>query len=237
MSELPVDFAVIGFPKCGTTALIRSLMQSGDIHIGMLNNSIESDITALKGVKPPDGFFAEDKINGHNFSAYVFSTHKIRMLTEMNDNCRLILCVRNPLLSLLSWHRMHVKIANGPLSYHFASVERDFFADCTIESYYSKFAQSRLQYHMYFHRLLGIVPADRILIVWQSRMAEEMQAVMNACASFLGFEAPVLAYQSPHVGFADRCEVHVAGIISAELSLVHEKLRSLIFDSGVIEVA
>lgn len=50
------SFVVIGFPKCGTTALMAALAQQERVHVGkLIANNYEADLSKVD--RPPDYFF------------------------------------------------------------------------------------------------------------------------------------------------------------------------------------
>jgi len=76
-----IDFVVIGFPKCGTTALIEKLEESSEINIGRKGiDNVEFDFINTKKEELDPHFFLPNVANGHKFAAYIFDVNKLKAL-------------------------------------------------------------------------------------------------------------------------------------------------------------
>ncbi|MCH8502339.1 MAG: sulfotransferase domain-containing protein [Aliidiomarina sp.] len=230
-----MDFAIIGFPKCGTTALIQELSKYREYNIlkdegakieynvARFHPNIQEHIGSnLKG----------DALNGHKFVAYAFSKSAVRNLLRYNQNMKMILCVRTPLKALISWHNMHKRIANSKdPSNHFAYKERNFYGSCNLLSYYYNYAKERLRYDIYLERVFELVPENNLMLVYQEEMAKSTSNTLLAVADFLGTDIrdAISKEEHPssrHVGFADKGSHEIPNLIVEELNDVYQRVLS-----------
>jgi hypothetical protein len=226
------EITITGFPKCGTTALLRRFSEDAEMHvIRSTSGAYEVPWPQIRDV-PQE--LPEGRIVAHKFAAYVYSRAAVQHLVARNAGSVIVLCVRDPLLSLISWHNMHRAIARAEKpSEHFAWLERDFYADCAIDDYYHRFARMRLRYDHYLNDLLGLVPTERLVVVSQERMARGMEPVADYLKG-LARSAPVPLAEAAagearvHVGYGDRASEAVGEAIRAELAGVHQRLGALI---------
>jgi hypothetical protein len=140
-----------------------------------------------------------------------------------------VVCIRDPRKSLVSWWNMHQKIAqSGSLKDNFAWKERDFYANCTIEDYYEKFARERLQYDKYLIDLITIVSKDRIFVVSQESLARNMANIVQTIKDAArGDYHPVpnqQANEEQYKGYADNAHIELPKEISSDLSLIHDRV-------------
>lgn len=218
------EITIIGFPKCGTSALIRCFLDDPEIRtLRTPEGAIEVAWPLIRDIRPEP---ETDRILVHKYSSYAFSRNSLRYLVEVNSNNLLVLCVRDPARSLVSWHNMHRSIArSGKQPQHFAWKERDFYADCTLSDYYGRFASSKLQYDRHLASILKVVPKERLVVVSQERMAQDIHSVTAYLKALARGEKdttppPPQAAQARHVGYADK-----AGIVPDEATV--EELRGV----------
>lgn len=228
---------VVGFPKCGTTALITKL--GADRRTYVLRpgtGSVEVSWPLIKTMEFPE---KNGIIRVHNSSSYIFSKTAVKCLAESNPDSIIDLCVRDSKRALISWHHMHRLIAkSGSSPEHFAYKERAFYAKCSLSGYYERFAQSRLQYDVYFDRLFSIVPKDRIVVVSQERIARGISSVaMFLKELVLGARDPQLLDvpqdADHHIGYADNHAQAIGPQILKELKPVKKNLLKEVRASGV----
>lgn len=230
------EIVITGFPKCGTTALLRAFGSDAELQlIKRPDGAVELTWPLIQTMRipPHDG-----KILTHKFTAYVFNTEALTYLAEINPNSAIVLCIRDPKKSLISWHRMHQSIAkSGRQKQHMAYREREFYADCTISDYYERFARRRLKYDKHLRTLLTIVPKERIVVVSQERMAQDMDAVSGMIKSVAKGEtvtvAPSNANKDNYKGYADKSETILDAKIERTLNRVQKRLHNVIAKSGV----
>jgi hypothetical protein len=190
-----VDFCVIGFPKCGTTATIRMLKESPALKVHFRNGKPEAPFFIDAGAERPE---AEPGIvNGHKFSAYVYNRAALSAILAEKPDALLLINVRPAGEALLSWRDMHREIATRNTAVHFTTQTeetRAFYMNCTEVEYYHAYAKARLDYAQRIRQLLETWPRANLVIVTQQRLSSDARGVMinlhdrlgvTAAASFL----------------------------------------------------
>lgn len=231
------EVVVIGFPKCGTSALMRKF--AADPAFDVLTNpsgGLEIPWPQIQKVKRS---WRDGVINAHKFTGYIFSKRALDFLGTSNPQSLIVLCIRDARKSLVSWHRMHGDIArSAKASDHFAYAQRDFYATCTIEQYFERYAQRNLQYDKFFLKLRKTVTAERIIVVAQERMADDMDALVAYIkAAALGLppsEQDVVPEGARHQSYGEKHTERLIPRIENELFGVNERLRALVQASGVV---
>lgn len=230
------EIVVLGFPKCGTSALIRYL--EDDLEVDLLRppgNGLEVAWPGIKelALKPKPG-----RIIAHKFTAYIYDQTALAYLAEVNPKSHMVVCIRDPRKSLVSWWNMHKRIAqSGSAKDHFAWKERDFYANCTIEDYYEKYAIGRLDYAKYLLDLTKLVSKDRIFVVSQESLAWNMDNIVQTIkdASRGNFH-PVPNKQEneeTYKGYADKTHIELSEKIVSELALIHDRVLRVIESQGI----
>ncbi len=217
MSEpLKTHFAIVGFPKCGTSALLSMLAQNTDVHVIAGPRAIESGYS--RDIEMPlfvdrtelsEGLGRAGLVNGHKYSAYAFSKKALRNLFNHNNKMLIIVCVRHPRKSLISWHQMHRSFAiNGSIN-HFTGrtpEDREFYMNCNLQEYYDRYAGSRLRYDFFVGNVFDVFPAEQVVVVAQERLALDPFAPTARISELLGCrnEQASKSEVAPHIGHADR---------------------------------
>jgi hypothetical protein len=230
------EIVIVGFPKCGTTALYERLAKDHDVQA--LTKPGESKELAWPRIRDMKVVVAPEKLLVHKFTAYIFNPEALHFLARRNPQALFVLCIRNPARSLVSWHNMHAQIARGELrsENHFAWNEREFYASCSLGAYYEHFAKKRLQYDAWLNTALELLPAGRLAVVSQERMAQDIASVtgyLKALARGEAIAAPAASSAvSPHEGYADRAPAldGEGGAIMRELHGVGQRLAVLVAD-------
>jgi len=230
------EVVIVGFPKCGTTALTRSFKADEDYDLITLpNGDVEVKWPYICQVPRQ---VSSQKIRAHKFTAYIFNKKALEFLAQDNPSSIIVLCIRDPKKSLVSWHNMHVDIARtGRRKDHFAYLERDFYANCTIDKYFQHYARSRLRYDRYFERLLKNVPPERVVVISQERLALQLDDITKYLKAVACGQDAVLAPAPTqgvgHTSFAERAGVVLNDKISERLEAVQSRLYAAIRNSGV----
>lgn len=233
---MSAEIVIAGFPKCGTTALIGAFGDDPEIQLlKRPDGELELTWPLIKtiDVPPHDG-----KILAHKFTVYIYNQEALKYLTKSNPESVVAVCIRDPKKSLVSWHRMHQSIAkSGRNKQHFAFRERDFYASCTVSEYYEHFARRRLKYQTHLENLLAIVPKERVVVVSQERMAQDMGAVSGLIKSMAKGEAITdtasIDNKDSYKGYADKAGTVLDNKIQRKLDEVQSQLLGLIDKSGV----
>lgn len=187
------EFCIVGFPKCGTSALIRCLGASPFLHMVMMDGNPTSGYFHRTSMSEKPDEYVEGKVNGQKNASYIYTVAKIKALLDDNPDVLLIANVRDVRESLVSWQRMHKRIAEeGQPAKHFINARglAEEYLNHTPEEYYEAFAKDRLQYDKYIDRVREKFPAARFLVVSQDIMTRELDRVAKVIHEKLGLEPP-----------------------------------------------
>ncbi|MDO6746293.1 sulfotransferase domain-containing protein [Gilvimarinus sp. 1_MG-2023] len=233
------EIIIIGFPKCGTSALIRSLMEDPQIRVLRTpEGAIEVPWPLICDIRPE---VERGTILAHKYTSYVYNRNSLEYLVKLNPNSFIVLCVRDPVKSLVSWHNMHRTIARtGRQKQHFAWKERDFYSECELTEYYEHFASRKLQYDQHLKATLKVVPKERLVVVSQERMAQDIHSVrLYLKALALGKVGSASTASAPdgdrskHTGYADSIGIELDVTILNELHGVQKRLCEIISNDVV----
>lgn len=232
------EIVISGFPKCGTTALIGQFEAVPGITV--LKSEAGSTEIAWPSIRGKAVEFRDSLLGVHKYSAYIFDAQALEWLAKTNLERHFVLCIRDLTRVLVSWHNMHRQIArNAKSPTHFAYMERDFYADCSIPEYYKRFARNHMQQDMYFHRFLEIVGSERITVVSQERMAREIESIASWLVARVrdGEDRPLVTtgenITETHQGYAEKADIPIPREIRAELLAIQARLHKAIARSGV----
>lgn len=208
-------FVIVGFSKCGTTALLHGMRSisgvSFDTRDGQVEAAFLNSDTGAAELAAVDGRRSKTPgLPGHKYSNYIQNERVLMRLAAMPSRPLVIVCVRHPLRALISWHAMHQQIAiQGAPRSHFACATEDartFYATATLQDYYKHFAMRRLNFGARLSSLRSIVRDNRVLIVSQERLAADKAEVLRRIAGLLGSTAEA-ASTPRHVSHAESIDI------------------------------
>ncbi|WP_226582701.1 hypothetical protein [Acuticoccus sediminis] len=218
------EIVIVGFPKCGTSALIRGFEKEDDVHV------IRSPNGSVDACFPDRTNLPDDKLVVHKCPSYVLSRTDLEALRDQVGGADIVLCFRPLPRVLLSWHNMHRRIArNGTHPNHFVHREPEFWANCSVDDYYRK-SVHRFRVDLFFDQLTRVFPAERITVVAQERMA---RSVGNVVKVLKGEEPAEPERRRTYVGYADRTEVEIDPEILAALDETYARFLDRVAQSGV----
>lgn len=134
------DFLIVGFQKCGTTALVSYLSQHHDIFIPKLEIHYYEK-TSFKNLDWYKSHFKSGKINGEKSPSYVFHAKEI---FKDNPNVKLIFLFRNPVKRAYSEYWMN--IINGTETRPFEKSVFDSKKNYIKTGLYSNYVTEFLKY-------------------------------------------------------------------------------------------
>jgi hypothetical protein len=202
-----VDFCVVGFPKCGTTATVSMLKGSPVLKVHYNGDEPEAPffVPARNLTKPEP---VPGKANGHKFTAYIYSNNRMRDLLAEKADALLLINVRPAGEAMLSWRDMHRDIARreGGGGTHFAASadKREFYANCTEAEYFEAYAKTRLVYAQSIRKFMRIAPKANLLVITQARLSRDARGVMREIHDRLGVSAPDSYYEALPSGHKPR---------------------------------
>ncbi len=227
----PGGITVVGFPKCGTTALMKAL--EADDRVTVLRAPGGSPEIAWPMIRDLAGTAAPGRILAHKFTAYVYNREALFHLRDATPDARIVLCIRDPRRVLVSWHNMHRRIATeGHNTDHFAWKERDFYATCTLAAYYETYARTRLRHDSCLLDLLAIFPAGRLTVLSQDALARNMDnitaSLVDAATGDLHPIPEAATPEDSHQGYADTADIDLPDQIDSALYRVRLRLHRII---------
>ena len=179
------EFIIIGFPKCGTTALIANLRKHPDIH----GPGHEPRFFTRKHVSLSEYIrqFKPNKVNGEKASIYIFEKEIMKKIREAIPGAKIIICLRDPLQAMQSFyaHRRASPIygksygeEGGKINFQrlvLNDIEHAYFSNQTY--HYSKYIKDNV---------LKYFPKKQIHVIIQERMMKNMDDEMGKVFKFLG---------------------------------------------------
>lgn len=113
MRNNKLDFAVVGFPKAGTTALDDFLSQHPSISMAYPkeNHYFASDFKNIRKSNSLESYFEtfemsnnDEKVLGDSSVFYIYSAEALKNLKEHNENIKIIVLLREPIGFIKSMH-------------------------------------------------------------------------------------------------------------------------------------
>jgi hypothetical protein len=225
------EIVIIGFPKCGTSALIKVMEQDPDVDV--LHTPDGGREVSWPLIRDLEGArdFDPTRIYAHKYSAYAYNKEAMRYLVGANSKSIITLCIRDLQRVLISWHHMHQTNANsGRLKDHFSWRERDFYATCTISDYYTRFAKAKLRHDRWLDLALKRVPPDRLVVMSQERIAQDIHGAVDYLKALTRDRSALPPASTPasteaHAGYADKADVELDKNIQRDLRRVQDRLQ------------
>ena len=189
------DWVVVGFPKCGTTALIKYLASLPKINVASANNQESGlELHYYDSEKSPDyleqryklGFF-----NGHKTVNYIYSEKVLYKILSDNKDVRVIVCTRPIKEVLVSWYNMHKRIASkGKIGSHFTCKNeetRQYYLQISLNDYFNKF-ENQLNYGKHLKNLFNVFSSEQIYICSINLLATEPDNTLSEIYQFISSE-------------------------------------------------
>ena len=194
ISQLPnrADVILIGFPKCGTTAMHGYFASHPDFNallIGGFNCEIDTVEGKVGGDLYRQALLSSQQCLFHKFSSYIYSVSKLKRLASLeSDRVKLFIAIYgDPVSRLESWYKFHRHIAvTGRNKKHFAYVQRDFYGSCSVDEYYNKFASSLLKYDEYLRRASSALGENKLFVCSQDDLRSSSPVVLARISALLG---------------------------------------------------
>jgi len=195
---------ILGFPKCGTHALLHNLGTHPDIHFspdefdyfGNPRKSLE-EYTSL--------FRADSLFNLEKSPYYVLNEQAVRHIAEMRRDAKLIVCLRHPVQFAHSFYNFRVleheagyQPAFDPIRFSFENIvleDLDVTGFNIEQGCYFKHIETNLLPH--FSR-------QQVYFVIQERMHSKMQSEMKNVFEYLDLD-------SQNLSFGEKLRQHDAG--------------------------
>ncbi len=197
MSKL-IDFIVIGFPKCGTTQLVKQLDRHDNIHIlrrdkKQHNNEFEIHFfdDPQKSINWLHSLASREKfvLNGYKTSNYIFNKNILKQIRGYNETIKPIVCIRLIKHSAYSWFKMHRNIASSPKRHLRHPINRDEstrkeLLNMDLNSYIEKYRHF-LDYSNYLESAIDVFGAENIFIIYQDELALKPKELLARLCTLL----------------------------------------------------
>jgi hypothetical protein len=205
----PVDFAVVGVQKAGTTALHDLLAPHPELARSVRKELHVFDQTA-DAAPAIDTLFegGDERLRGDFTPSYIFHPHAIPRLLAHNPDVKLVVMLRDPVDRAFSHWRMQKVRGIEPLGFSEAiragrervsmdqPYERAFFRHSYVE---------RGFYGAQIARLYDHIARDRVLILQSEFLKREQQACIASLCGFLGIGVHRASGSGElHFSFADQ---------------------------------
>jgi hypothetical protein len=194
------NFFIAGIPKCGTTALFDYLSQHPNVWCPPVKepNFYASDYPALQGPADEAGYlrlFADagpqHTARGEASVLYFYSRVAVPAILERFPAARFIVMLRNPVDMVYSFHSQMLATLNED--------EADFRRAWALQDERAAgrrlpsrcLAPDLLQYgdvgrfSARLERLQGLIPSDRLHLVWYDDLRDDPAAVFDTVTDFL----------------------------------------------------
>jgi len=139
LSKNTLDFAIVGAPKCGTTSIFESLNERNDLSfLGKDSHILGKDLDLLlrdhsltiESVLPS---FDSERLIGDVSVWYLYSETVAKEIHQLNQEAKIIICLRNPVDLIASLHNQHVKGGDEAIADLNLALQKDFNNDTITE--------------------------------------------------------------------------------------------------------
>lgn len=196
------DFVIVGFPKCGTTALAAGLDSVEGITVHRRRGRWESPFFRTdKGAEDWRQLVDPQTVNGHKFTAYVYRRDALERIRAQAPEALVIVCVRDPAAALASWREMHRRIATKGEANHFvnkSAESRRFYSTCSLSEYYRAYGRPRVNYAEHIRSLRSVLGDHRLMVVRQEWLVRNTAEALAEIARRLGVTADPQATATAH---------------------------------------
>lgn len=224
-----LDFICVGFPKCGTTSLHKSLSSHPEISLPSAKElpCFDSDTPDLGLVENFLSMEPEGKVYGKVTPQYVTSSTAINNIAKYNPDIKVIVMLRNPEDRWVShYHMLNNRglIKKDPSSL-FAS-----YLNGECDAYHKDLFESS-RYDHYLNILFETFGSDQVLICNLESLKESDSDEMLRITDFLGVESFSLPFKSSNtsrVSFIRKYSDPLLWKRNQVLSLLYPILRGAI---------
>lgn len=138
-SKNTLNFAVVGAPKCGTTSIFNSLNERNDLSfLGKDSHLLGKDLDLLLrdnnvSIESVLNNFDSSRLIGDVSVWYLFSKSAASEICKLNEEAKIIICLRNPFELIPSLHNQHVKGGDEAIADLNLALLKDFNNDSISE--------------------------------------------------------------------------------------------------------
>jgi hypothetical protein len=187
VGRLP-DFVIVGFPKCGTQAVLRILGQHPDIH----THPDEARFFGRRRVGLPEYmslFDSDAQVVGEKSAGYILFDESMEDLATTIPEARIVVCLRHPVHMLHSFYNFrvfeHERGFRGGFDPAAHTFHRMMLEDVRIGSFGAYAADHAVHIT---DKLLPRFPRDQCHFVIQERLWRDPEREFEVIHDFLGVD-------------------------------------------------
>lgn len=180
------DFLIIGFARCGTTALKTELMKNPNINC--LPQEGELFLPTGNYDKAID-LFDKGKFNGEKSPTYILQKSVMRKIAETCPNVKLIVCIRHPIQALHSFYNLKADAFLKNKNWGINPKETNF-SELTLKDFdISGYSSSNYIYIKHIkENVLPFFNEKQICVVVQEEMKQNTEREVKKVLNFIGVD-------------------------------------------------
>jgi hypothetical protein len=196
----PIDFFIIGAPKCGTTAIDQYLSEHDSIF--MAPKEMHHFLSNAPGLYPhfqdPTNYYskfqdaAPNQITGESSVFYFYSPTALENIMAYNPKAKIIVFLRNPQELLPSLHQQFVKTLYEPIDSFEQALTAGSARDWSLCPKAIKDNKWLLDYNFmgslgtHLQAVVDIVPQNQLHIIFYDDLKDNPKGVYYNVLDFLG---------------------------------------------------
>lgn len=178
-----LKLAIIGFPKCGTTTIHRSLMASGRF------TGVDTELRPKDFLKSCESGAPHSLIKNPNL---IYQPWWIHTIDRVAGPTKFVLCLRDPreMLRSFYWYRRR-ELEDGAAWIPDRSRPQRIPSEESVMQGHAELllaGRDQVDYARWLAHLLNFVPAERLLCVVLEQLKQAPREVERSLDAFLGFE-------------------------------------------------
>lgn len=189
------DFIILGFPKCGTQAVLHNLGAHPEIHVHPAEIGYFG-LDRMSRAEYLELFRTHKPLTGEKTATYVYSDAAMAQIRREVPSARLILCLRHPIHMLHSFY--HFRVSNHGKPWARATIDgKRWSLERIIRTgmELSWVSVEAVEYVRHLReRILPWADPGRVLFVVQERLQRDMQGEFDRIHAFLGVAPRVRDY-------------------------------------------
>lgn len=198
MTVFPLNFCVIGAPKCGTTSLCRWLSLTPGVHFSSPKEPNFFNVDHVDPWRPSEEEYLDwltpasgGALIGEGSVWYLYSKAAIPRVESCTTDCKFVVCLRNPLQMAVSLHQQQLYSGNETImdfncAWNLSSARRigNFVPSTCFESALIDY-EAACSIGDQVGRLLNIVDKKRVHFVFFDDLCKDPELTYNQVTRFL----------------------------------------------------
>lgn len=187
-----LKLGIIGFPKCGTTTLHRTLLETGRY------NGVNHETQARDYLTQP--LYANvDLVKNPNL---VYEPWWMNALEKRAGPSKYIICIRDPIVALHSFYWYRIREADDPTSWIPNKQRRIVPQESSVmlgEAEFIGASRTRINYRVWIEHLIKFIAVDQIHFVILEELSSNRQSVQERICNFLGMDIDLRSMEEANV--------------------------------------